>query len=319
MKFCFSAPNWTVHSVFLGRFPTHSGHQLKEKLNFWQASAPLVGIFHGVMSGQSPPWMSTFPTCRASGGGLVLVLSRRSGTDSPRSPCQSSPTRQWCKGSRLTASWSSVWRPSQSRGSVGPVDLRPGFYNALCNLIWNGDMCHTQFQWYCDDPQNRREMFTFIYRTSDLSRGWYVFSSSVSFPRNSSWRIASPGGPDDSLKKDTNLGSGFFPPWYLGVEPRPEQKCSWWISFVRSEFCVPLCDTKEGVLPPFSVANFVLQRDYWHNSASGVGVKIYLIGFLFCFGKVLCKGRFKCKVSLFQVFFGWNQFFCALLIFSYFF
>jgi Ran GTPase-activating protein (RanGAP) involved in mRNA processing and transport len=43
-----------------------------------------------------------------------------------------------------------------------------GFYNALCNLIWNGDMCHTQFQWYCDDPQNRREMFTFIYRTSDL-------------------------------------------------------------------------------------------------------------------------------------------------------
>ena len=43
-----------------------------------------------------------------------------------------------------------------------------GFYHTLCNLIWVGDMCHIQFQWYCDDADNRREMLTFIYRNNDL-------------------------------------------------------------------------------------------------------------------------------------------------------
>ena len=39
-----------------------------------------------------------------------------------------------------------------------------GFYHTLCSLVWDGDLCHTQFQWYCDDPDNRREMISFVYR-----------------------------------------------------------------------------------------------------------------------------------------------------------
>jgi len=43
-----------------------------------------------------------------------------------------------------------------------------GFYHTLCSLIWEGDLCHTQFQWYCDDPDHRREMLTFIYCSGDV-------------------------------------------------------------------------------------------------------------------------------------------------------
>jgi len=39
-----------------------------------------------------------------------------------------------------------------------------GFYHTLCSLIWDGDLCHTQFQWYCDSPDTRREMMTLVYR-----------------------------------------------------------------------------------------------------------------------------------------------------------
>uniref|UniRef100_A0A7S1N8M4 Uncharacterized protein n=1 Tax=Eutreptiella gymnastica TaxID=73025 RepID=A0A7S1N8M4_9EUGL len=37
------------------------------------------------------------------------------------------------------------------------------FYFTLCSLILEGEICHTQFHWYCDDPRTRRQMVTFIY------------------------------------------------------------------------------------------------------------------------------------------------------------
>ena len=42
------------------------------------------------------------------------------------------------------------------------------FYFTLCSLIRDGDICHSQFHWYCDDPRTRRQMVTFIYQEEDI-------------------------------------------------------------------------------------------------------------------------------------------------------
>ena len=41
------------------------------------------------------------------------------------------------------------------------------FYSTICRLILEGEICHTQFHWCCDDPRTRRHMVTFIYHENE--------------------------------------------------------------------------------------------------------------------------------------------------------
>ena len=76
---------------------------------------------------------------------------------------------EWHRSAQVEGSVSSDSSTIQGQALTQFMEHRlAGFYHTLCNLIWGGDMCHTQFQWYCDDPDNRREMLTFIYRNNDL-------------------------------------------------------------------------------------------------------------------------------------------------------